>query len=65
MKHFKVEKKYWTISDIAEELGVATSTKYNVPEDFNCVKEVQTNTQLGNGCNTGNQLKTEKLFIAP
>ena len=37
-------------------------SEYNSPDDFECVKEVTTNTQLGNGCNTGNQVKIEKLF---
>lgn len=38
-------------------------SEYSAPNDFICVKEILTNTQLGNGCNTGSQLKTEKLFI--
>lgn len=37
-------------------------SEYNAPEDFVCVKTIETNTQLGNGCNTGNQIKIEKLF---
>lgn len=38
-------------------------SEYNAPEDFICIKQILTNTQLGNGCNTGNQIKIEKLFI--
>ena len=37
-------------------------SEYAAPEDFICVKEILTNTQLGNGSNTGNQIKIEKLF---
>lgn len=37
-------------------------SEYNAPNDFECLLEISTNTQLGNGCNTGNQTKTEKLF---
>ena len=37
-------------------------SEYNAPEDFICIKTIKTNTQLGNGCNTGNQVKIEKLF---
>ena len=38
-------------------------SEYNAPEDFVCIKEVKTNTQLGNGSNIGNQKKLEKLFV--
>lgn len=38
-------------------------SEYKAPEDFVCIKQIITNTQLGNGCNTGNQVKVEKLFI--
>ncbi|MEK0371254.1 MAG: DNA adenine methylase [Nitrosopumilus sp.] len=37
-------------------------SEYNAPKDFKCVKEVETNTQLGNGSNTGNIKKVDKLF---
>jgi len=37
-------------------------SEYNAPEDFICIKTIKTNTQLGNGCNAGNQIKIEKLF---
>jgi len=35
-------------------------SEYNAPKDFECVKEVLTNTQLGN---VGNIKKTDKLFV--
>ena len=38
-------------------------SEYNAPKDFKCIKEVLTNTQLGNGSNTGNIKKTDKLFV--
>ena len=38
-------------------------SEYNAPNDFKCIKEVLTNTQLGNGSNTGNIKKTDKLFV--
>ena len=38
-------------------------SEYNAPSDFTCIKEVQTNTQLGNGSKTGNIKKIDKLFI--
>ena len=38
-------------------------SEYNAPNDFSCIKEVLTNTQLGNGSNTGNIKKTDKLFV--
>ena len=37
-------------------------SEYNAPEDFECLIEVKTNTQLSNGTNGGNMIKTEKLF---
>jgi len=46
----------------AKEGHIIFISEYNAPEDFYCLKTVQTNTQLGNGCNTGNQIKLEKLF---
>jgi len=32
------------------------------PEDFKCLIEVKTNTQISNGTKGGNIIKTEKLF---
>lgn len=37
-------------------------SEYQAPKDFECIKEVKTTTQLGNGTKSGNQIKTEKLF---
>lgn len=48
--------------DKAAEGHIVFVSEYNAPKDFYCLKTVQTNTQLGNGCNTGNQTKLEKLF---
>lgn len=44
-------------------LGQVFISEYNAPKDFKCIKEVLTNTQLGNGSNTGNIKKTDKLFV--
>ena len=48
--------------DKSNEGHIVFVSEYNAPNDFECIKEVVTNTQLGNGCNTGNQTKYEKLF---
>jgi len=37
-------------------------SEYNAPKDFECLKEIQTNTQLCHGAKIGNMNKTEKLF---
>lgn len=37
-------------------------SEYNAPDDFECLIEIHTNTQLGNGERVGNQKKIEKLF---
>ena len=37
-------------------------SEYIAPDDFVCIKEIQTNTQLANGSNSGNMVKIEKLF---
>lgn len=38
-------------------------SEYSAPLDFECISEIVTNTQLGNGSNSGNMIKIEKLFI--
>lgn len=52
----------WCRGKVSEGHIVFVS-EYNAPDDFQCVKEIHTNTQLGNGSNSGNQVKTEKLFV--
>lgn len=37
-------------------------SEYSAPEDFICIKEIEHQTQLANGSNSGNKLKIEKLF---
>jgi len=55
--------KFWDWCRYMKKIGHAVFvSEYNAPEDFICVHTVETNTQLGNGCNTGNQIRIEKLF---
>jgi DNA adenine methylase len=55
--------KFWQwCRDMATAGHTIFISEYNAPSDFRCVKVVETNTQLGNGSNTGNQKKIEKLF---
>ena len=37
-------------------------SEYEMPIEFKCILEVETNTQLGNGSNSGNKKAIEKLF---
>ncbi len=37
-------------------------SEYNAPEDFKCLIEVKTNTQLSHGAKNGSIDKIEKLF---
>jgi len=54
---------FWEWCRYMKELGhTIFVSEYNAPEDFILVKTIEINTQLGNGSNTGNQVKTEKLF---
>lgn len=48
--------------DKSKEGHTVFVSEYNAPDDFYCIKKVQTNTQLGNGCQTGSQNKCDKLF---
>jgi len=55
--------KFWQwCRDKVKEGHIVFVSEYNAPDDFECVKMVETNTQLGNGSNSGNMLKMEKLF---
>ena len=51
----------WVREKVIEGHRVFVS-EYNSPDDFVCLKEVSTNTQLGNGSQSGNIVKIEKLF---
>ena len=56
-------KEFWEwCRNKAKEGHIIFISEYNAPNDFECIMQVETNTQLGNGCNTGNQKKIEKLF---
>lgn len=55
--------RFWQwCRDMATAGHTVFISEYKAPSDFTCVKTVETNTQLGNGSNTGNQKKVEKLF---
>ncbi len=55
--------KFWQwCRDKSNEGHIVFVSEYNAPADFECVKVVETNTQLGNGSNSGNMVKVEKLF---
>ena len=56
-------QKFWQwCRDKVKEGHIVFVSEYNAPNDFECVKVVETNTQLGNGSNSGNIVKVEKLF---
>jgi len=58
--------KFWQwCRDKSAEGHQVYISEYSAPDDFLCVKEIKTITQLGNGVGAGNQKRTEKLFIAP
>ena len=52
----------WCRSKVIEGHNVFVS-EYTAPQDFICIKEVKTNTQLANGSNSGNMNKIERLFV--
>ena len=47
---------------ISKEGHTVFVSEYNAPEDFKCLIEIKTNTQISNGAKGGNMLKIEKLF---
>ena len=56
-------KRFWQwCRNKSNEGHIVFVSEYNAPDDFECVKVVETNTQLGNGSNSGNMVKVEKLF---
>lgn len=52
----------WCREKVREGHLVYTS-EYTAPDDFICIKEINTATQMANGSGTGNLIKIEKLFI--
>ena len=48
--------------DRSKEGHIVFVSEYSAPEDFYCVKEIETNTQLGNGSGSASIIKREKLF---
>ena len=56
-------KKFWEWCRMMTNNGhTVFISEYNAPEDFECLIEIKTNTQLSNGTKGGNMIKTEKLF---
>lgn len=57
---FNHEEFWQWCRDKTNEGHLVFISEYNAPNDFKCIKEVQTSTQLGLA---GNQKKIEKLFV--
>jgi len=56
-------KKFWEWCRKMTENGhTIFISEYNAPEDFECLIEIKTNTQMANGTKGGNMNKIEKLF---
>jgi len=59
---FNHELFYKWCKEMKSKGNLVFISEYEMPNEFKCILEVETNTQLGNGSKSGNKKAIEKLF---